>query len=148
MSQILSNPVFATNLELANTVKFLRGVSSVHLMSAITVLSGNTFSFTEFRVACNLHNSKKENSKFAYYLKQLRKFGIIQKQNNNTYCLTFRGIKTYELICVFSKIANLSLAAPQDAMTKIYVNLEKNKSWLEPLIKSEVRQALKELKQE
>jgi hypothetical protein len=74
-------------------------------------------------------------------------FQLIERDwRSKEYYLTFKGIKTSELLSSVEKIANLSIATMDDADTKLIVNLNRHENWLKTLIRDEMRHAVKELK--
>jgi len=86
------------------------------------------------------YKEKKQSGKFAYYIRKIAKTGLVQLDSRTReYYLTFRGIKALELLQMIDKIVNLNMDSVDDAQTKIIVSLNKNQSWLEPLLRNEIQ---------
>ena len=92
--------------------------------------------------------TKKDSGRFAYYLRHAKSVGFAELDpKTKQYYLTFKGIKAFELLESIQKISNLSMTNPEDAQTRLIVDLNQNKNWLRPLIQSEIRLAVEQLTQ-
>jgi predicted transcriptional regulator len=132
--------------ELNNMIKFINALQRPYVIRMIRIMHEKPQTFTELRDAFGFKD-RAQGNKFAHYLRTLKELGIAQQDRNKMYYLTFKGVCAFRLLESIEKICNLSIGTIQDATTKLIVDLEQNKSWLKPLIKFEMRQAIRELKQ-
>lgn len=129
------------NPKLYNTVTFLQTISNPLIMQILNNLAKKPCSYSELFQA---QDGKK--GAFAFYLRKAKKQNLLVLDRlRGTYKITFRGLKAVELIRSVSKIANLNISKISDAETNLFVSLEQNKSWLEPVIVREIRSAINSL---
>lgn len=129
--------------EIYNLVKFIRAIQTPSTIKLLQTLADEPKSYTD--ILC-LFGFKTKTSAFAYYLRKAVKAGLVKKDTKTKlYYLTFKGIKSAELLQSLDKIANLGIGNLEDVKTQLIVDLHTNKNWLKPLIKSEIRQAIREL---
>jgi DNA-binding HxlR family transcriptional regulator len=134
--------------EVLNITKFIKILESPIMIKILRALDDKvlTFSYIHHSIVQLPTHSEKSNLA-SYYLKKLLKLRLVQKLDHSRYCLTFRGIKLVELCAAISKIANLTIDNPDNAMTKLIVNLNTNRNWLEPLLKTEIQKVVNEITQ-
>jgi hypothetical protein len=139
--------VFERDPKTANTVRFLRVLGRPSVIFLIKMLADKMLTYTEMMHGFGLDHESKKRSRFAYYLRKAVNDGLVKYDaRTRLYYLTWRGIKAVELIECLDKIANVDMTNIEDAATKIIINLNNNKTWLEPLLIQEIRNAVDELK--
>lgn len=132
--------------ELFNISQFLKIINYVGRMKILRLLRSTSYNYTDLMTEYGVMSRTQGSGKFAYHLRKMRQTGLIElNKEKRMYSLTFRGTKAVELLDTVEKITNLSMSSPENAMTKITANLNKNESWLRPLIQKEIRNAMKEM---
>lgn len=135
---------FETIDELQNMVQLLRSLSSKWVIRIIKILHDKPMPYKDIRAALGL---SKNNSLLAYYVRYVKRIRIVTiDQSTKKYYLNFRGEKIYDLLESLNKIANLSITNPEDAQVKLEANFRAAETWLGPLIRHEMRKAVRELK--
>lgn len=129
-------------------MRFLLVISRPYIKTILDTISKNPIRYSQLqKILSTKYEAKKGIT--AFYVRKAREAGLMKLDRlNGTYAITFKGIKAKELLESINKIANLSISNPHDANTQLIVSLEQNKSWLRPLIKSEIQAAVKELTKE
>lgn len=128
-----------------NMMRFINTLQKPYVIKLVRILNENPKSYSDLKVAFGFQECL-PSSKFAFYLRALRKENLISKERSrDTYYLTFKGVCAFRLLESIQTISNLSMDNVEDATSKLIVDLNNNKSWLKPLIKSEIRLAVKEL---
>ena len=126
----------------ANMGSLLKVLSSRGIIKIIDLLYQNPLPY--IRVVDMFGYERR--SIVAYYFRKMKRQHIINKDRNDFYYLTFRGMKIYELLVILEKIAGLSIEKMGDMRPQCEIDLEKSQSWLKPMLKNEIRLAVKELK--
>jgi hypothetical protein len=135
-----------TPIEIINIIKFLCEVSNPYGIKIIRLLYNGDKPYIQLFHEFGFYK-KSQSGRFAYYIRHLLATNLIKKDPlTKQYGLTFRGLKAAELLDSVEKIANLSMDTLSDAKVRIAVDLNENKCWLAPLIKTEIRRAVKELR--
>lgn len=128
-----------------NMYKFLNEISKPYTQKMVRILNKRSLPYHALMNEFGL-KSKSESGRFAYYLRHAKTVGFVKLDiKTKQYYLTFKGIKAFELLESIEKISNLSMSSPEDAQTKLLVDLNQNKGWLRPLIQSEIRLAVEQL---
>ena len=90
--------------------------------------------------------TKVNGGKFAYHLRKIIAFGLIQKNTKTReYFLTFKGLKMCEVMESADRVANLDINSIDVVNQNTYVILEATKTWLEPILRTEIRKVIRSL---
>lgn len=129
-----------------NTMRFLLVISRPYIKTVLDAVAAKPLRYSELQKILGT-TYKARSGITAFYLRKAREAGLVKLERlSGTYVITFKGIKAKELLESISKIANLNMSNLNDTLTQTIISLEQNKSWLEPLLKSEIRKAFAELK--
>ena len=127
-----------------NMMSFIKTINRPYVIILLRLLEDKPQSYTELKDQFGL--SGNESSKFAFYLRRLKTELLIQKDRpRSTYFLTYKGTCAVRILESIEKIANFSIENIDDVTAQLTVNLEQNKSWLRPLIQSEIRLAVEQM---
>lgn len=140
--QYLTTLMRDTDPDYSNIRDFVKILSSTGIIKLIKILDGRTLSYSDW---LDCFGVESKTGLFSYYLRKMKKFGIITSDRSHNYSLTFKGTKIAELIDALTKIANLNMSDPSNASTTLSIKLAQSRSWLEPLIKSEIQSALEKI---
>ena len=146
MSAQVLNITTRTKLEqprIQNMIVFINQVTKPYTIKLIRLLESRPQTYTELMHQFGLHKNK---SKFAYYIRKAQEAELIKHDKlSRLYYLTFKGLKACELTASVEKIANLGIDSLEDAATKLILDLNHNKHWLEPVIRDEMQKAVREI---
>lgn len=132
--------------ELFNVSVFLRTINHVARIKLLQSLRSKSSKYTDLMLEMGIKPRTGNSGKFAYHVRRIRDAGLITlDKKTDTYHLTFIGIKAVQLLDSVQKITNMSISNPDDALTKMIIDLNQNESWLKPLIQKEMRDAAKHL---
>lgn len=129
-----------------NMVALFNCVNKQYVIKTIRLLNEKPMTYSELMDELGV---KKENKsgKFSYYLRQIKKTYCIQlDEKTGWYHLTFKGRKVCELLESVEKLANLSIKNMVGVTTSFTLSLDRNRHWIEDLIKTEIQNAVEELK--
>lgn len=81
----------------------------------------------------------------SYSMKELKQNYMVFSKNG-LWHLTFKGQKTMKLLRIVEKLSNIDMSHPENAKARVYVDLDNSESWLRPMLKIEIRNAVLDLK--
>lgn len=114
---------------ISHTIKLFKLLGNKRNLDILKILSNGPKTYT------GLHADLKTTSKgmMAFCLRKLKHENMITLNRlHQTYDITFKGLKSLELVSAAESLANLNISNPE---TNITIKLAQNQNWLEPLIK-------------
>lgn len=131
--------------ETDNTLGMLKimGISGIHKI--FQLLSQESMTYSE--MLKRMFGGHSRTGQLAYYIKLMESHHLLCLDGQTReYYLSFRGKKCLELYECCERVANLTMEKIDYVNERVKINLEKNQGWLQPLLRSEIRAAVRDLK--
>lgn len=143
--QIEKNQTLA-DTRIENMVVLFNCITKRYIIKAIRLLEEKPMTYSELMDGLGISRQNKS-GKFAYYLRQIKRTHCIAlDEKTRWYHLTFKGRKVFELLSSVETLANLNIKNMDGLSASFTLSLDRNRHWIEDLIKLEMRKAVREIK--
>lgn len=145
-SKSRENTKAITDADLVAMSEYLRVLQAPGCIKLLRTLYNKPTKYAVLKELMGM-DKQTQNSHFAYYLRRGRENDLVRHDHDtNAYYLTFKGIKTIELLECVDKIANMSMSNLDIQNAKIQIDLNKIENWFTDLLTHEIRRIHKDLK--